>query len=391
MASIELKNVFKAYGDLPPVIREVDLQIAQGEFCVFVGPSGCGKSTLLRMIAGLEDITAGELRIGGALMNEVPPAHRGVAMVFQTYALFPHMSVYENMAFGLGLAKVDKKVIDEKVRAAAKVLQLDHLLERKPKALSGGQRQRVAIGRAIVREPGVFLFDEPLSNLDAALRVQTRFEIAKLHRDFGRASTVYVTHDQVEAMTLADRILLLNTGEAVAREGSVAQCGSPLELYHRPRNLFVAGFIGSPKMNFLKATLVSAGPASAVVSVNGTNERLEAHVDARALPSGTPVTLGIRPEHTELGTATQHIVRPVQWQERLGESTFLYLDAGDGEHSLAAGGDALVAKAPGHTHAVAGHRIALAMPAAAIHLFDPQGHALPRLIADTDLLLPQAA
>ncbi len=391
MASIELKNVFKAYGDLPPVIREVDLQIAQGEFCVFVGPSGCGKSTLLRMIAGLEDISAGELRIGGALMNEVPPAHRGVAMVFQTYALFPHMSVYENMAFGLGLAKVDKKVIDEKVRAAARVLQLEHLLDRKPKALSGGQRQRVAIGRAIVREPGVFLFDEPLSNLDAALRVQTRFEIAKLHRDFGKASTVYVTHDQVEAMTLADRILLLNTGDAVAREGSVAQCGSPLELYHRPRNLFVAGFIGSPKMNFLKATLLSAGPAAAVVQVQGTNERLEAHVDARALPPGTPVTLGIRPEHTELGSATQHIVRPVQWQERLGESTFLYLDAGDGEHSLASGGDALVAKAPGHAHAVAGHRIALAMPAAAIHLFDPQGHALPRLIADTDLLLPQAA
>jgi multiple sugar transport system ATP-binding protein len=221
--------------------------------------------------------------------------------------------------------------------------------------------------------------------------VQTRFEIAKLHRDFGRASTVYVTHDQVEAMTLADRILLLNTGEAVQREGSVAQCGSPLELYHRPRNLFVAGFIGSPKMNFLKGTLVSASPNSALVRVNGTNEQLEACVDARSLQPGTPVTLGIRPEHTELGTATQHIVRPVQWQERLGESTFLYLDAGDGEHSLAAGGDALVAKAPGHAHAVAGHRIALAMPATAIHLFDPQGHALPRLIADTDLLLPQAA
>ncbi|MEY4753594.1 MAG: hypothetical protein RJA44_1269, partial [Pseudomonadota bacterium] len=230
MASIELQSVHKAYGDMAPVIRNVDLHIRQGEFCVFVGPSGCGKSTLLRMIAGLEEISGGELLIGGQRMNDVPPAHRGVAMVFQTYALFPHMSVYENMAFGLGLAKVDKKIIAEKVNAAAKVLQLTHLLDRKPKALSGGQRQRVAIGRAIVREPGVFLFDEPLSNLDAALRVQTRFEIAKLHRDFGKASTVYVTHDQVEAMTLADRILLLNTGEAVARDGSVAQCGSPLEL-----------------------------------------------------------------------------------------------------------------------------------------------------------------
>ena len=390
MASIELKSVHKAYGDMAPVIRDVNLHIAQGEFCVFVGPSGCGKSTLLRMIAGLEDITGGELQIGGQRMNDVPPAHRGVAMVFQTYALFPHMTVYENMAFGLGLAKVDKKVIAEKVNAAAKVLQLDHLLDRKPKALSGGQRQRVAIGRAIVREPGVFLFDEPLSNLDAALRVQTRFEIAKLHRDFGRASTVYVTHDQVEAMTLADRILLLNTGDAVAREGSVAQCGSPLELYHRPRNLFVAGFIGSPKMNFLRGTLQAASPSHATVRLN-SGEVLQAAVDARRLAPGAPVTLGIRPEHTALGNADQHIVRPVQWQERLGESTYLYLDAGDGEHSLAAGGDALITKAPGHAHAVAGHRLALTLPASAIHLFDDKGHALERLIADTDLLLPQAA
>ncbi|MEY8875391.1 MAG: ABC transporter ATP-binding protein [Leptothrix sp. (in: b-proteobacteria)] len=390
MASIELKSIFKAYGDMAPVIRDVNLHIAQGEFCVFVGPSGCGKSTLLRMIAGLEEISGGELLIGGQRMNDVPPAQRGVAMVFQTYALFPHMSVYENMAFGLGLAKVDKKIIDDKVRAAAKVLQLDHLLERKPKALSGGQRQRVAIGRAIVREPGVFLFDEPLSNLDAALRVQTRFEIAKLHRDFGRASTVYVTHDQVEAMTLADRILLLNTGDAVTRDGSVAQCGTPLELYHRPRNLFVAGFIGSPKMNFLGATLVSADADHATVRLP-SGEQLHALVDARRLQPGSAVTLGIRPEHTELGTATQHIVRQVQWQERLGESTFLYLDAGDGKHSLAAGGDALVAKAPGHAHAVAGHRLALAMPAGAIHLFDREGLALERLIPATDLQLPQAA
>ncbi|MEY4750216.1 MAG: hypothetical protein RIQ60_2430 [Pseudomonadota bacterium] len=390
MASIELRNVFKAYGDMAPVIREVDLQIAQGEFCVFVGPSGCGKSTLLRMIAGLEEITGGDLLIGGTRMNEVPPAHRGVAMVFQTYALFPHMTVYENMAFGLGLAKVERRVIDDKVRSAAKVLQLEHLLERKPKALSGGQRQRVAIGRAIVREPGVFLFDEPLSNLDAALRVQTRFEIAKLHRDFGKASTVYVTHDQVEAMTLADRILLLNTGEAVQREGSVAQCGSPLELYHRPCNLFVAGFIGSPKMNFLKGELVSASAEAATVRLAG-GETLQALVDARRLAPGAPVTVGIRPEHTAFGTATQYIVRPVQWQERLGESTYLYLDAGDGEHSLAAGGDALIAKAPGHAHAASGHRLAVSLPAGALHLFDEQGHALERHLADTDLSLPQAA
>ncbi len=384
MASIELSSVFKAYGDHAPVIRDVNLHIAQGEFCVFVGPSGCGKSTLLRMIAGLEDITGGELRIGGQRMNEVAPAQRGVAMVFQTYALFPHMTVYENMAFGLGLARVDKAVIREKVTAAARVLQLEHLLERKPKALSGGQRQRVAIGRAIVREPGVFLFDEPLSNLDAALPVQPRFEIAKLHREFGHASTVYVTHDQVEAMTLADRILLLNSGEAVARDGSVAQCGSPLELYHRPRNLFVAGFIGSPKMNFLRGRLVAAGPAQATVRLESGGEVVTAAVDATRLVAGQPVTLGVRPEHVVLGAGLQHIIRPLQWQERLGESTFLYLD-GAGEP------EGFVAKAPGHAHAAAGHRLAVSLPAEAIHLFDAQGLALPRTVEAADIRLPEAA
>jgi multiple sugar transport system ATP-binding protein len=383
MAGIELRSVFKAYGHHAPVIRDVDLAIAQGEFCVFVGPSGCGKSTLLRMIAGLEDISGGDLLIGGVRMNDVPPARRGVAMVFQSYALFPHMSVYENLAFGMQLAKVDPKVIREKVAEAARVLQLEHLLERKPKALSGGQRQRVAIGRAIVREPGVFLFDEPLSNLDAALRVQTRFEIAKIHRDFGKASTVYVTHDQVEAMTLADRILLLNTGEAVARDGSVAQCGTPLELYHRPRNLFVAGFIGSPKMNVLPATLVEGGPERARVRL-ASGETLEAAVDAGALAPGAAVTLGIRPEHVELGNATQHIVRAVQWQERLGESTYLYLDSGTAN-------DPLVIKAPGQAHADAGQRIAVALPATAIHLFDGQGRALQRRVPAADLRVPQAA
>ena len=294
MANIELKSVFKAYGDHAPVIRDVDLHIAQGEFCVFVGPSGCGKSTLLRMVAGLEDISGGDLHIGGVRMNDAPPARRGVAMVFQSYALFPHMSVYDNLAFGMTLAKVDPKVIRAKVSEAARVLQLDHLLDRKPKALSGGQRQRVAIGRAIVREPGVFLFDEPLSNLDAALRVQTRFEIAKIHRDFGKASTIYVTHDQVEAMTLADRILLLNTGEAVQRDGSVAQCGSPLELYHAPRNLFVAGFIGSPKMNFLPATLVEGHADRARVRL-AAGEVIDVLVDARAFKPGEAVTVGSAP------------------------------------------------------------------------------------------------
>src|SRR3954463_1547735 len=223
MATIRLTDVEKAYGDHAPVIRRVNLEVAQHEFCVFLGPSGCGKSTLLRMIAGLEDLSAGELRIGGRLMNDVPAAGRGVAMVFQSYALFPHMTVFDNMAFGLKLAKQPKSVIDSKVREAARILQLDSLLDRYPKALSGGQRQRVAIGRAIVREPGVFLFDEPLSNLDAALRGQTRVEIARLHQRFANASVVYVTHDQIEAMTLADKIVLLHAGKDTERYGSIAQ------------------------------------------------------------------------------------------------------------------------------------------------------------------------
>jgi multiple sugar transport system ATP-binding protein len=382
MADIELRSIQKSYG-AGPVIRNVDLHVADGEFCVFVGPSGCGKSTLLRMVAGLEDISGGDLLIGGQRVNDTPPSKRGVAMVFQSYALFPHLTVRENLAFGLTLARLPKDEIARKVQSAAKVLQLDALLDRKPKALSGGQRQRVAIGRAIVREPGVFLFDEPLSNLDAALRVQTRFEIAKLHRDFGRASMIYVTHDQVEAMTLADRILLLNAGDAVQREGSIAQCGSPLELYHRPRTQFVAGFIGSPKMNFLPGTLVRAGSDKAQVRLE-SGELLDAAVDARRLASGVPVTLGLRPEHAALGNAVQHLVRPVLWQERLGESTALYLD-----HGVA--GSSWVVKAPGNAHAEPGHRIAFGLPPTALHLFDERGLALPRCVPDGDVALPIAA
>ena len=383
MASIELRSVNKSYMNDVAVIRNVDLHVKQGEFCVFVGPSGCGKSTLLRMLAGLEDITSGDLLIDGQRMNDTQPAKRGVAMVFQSYALFPHISVYDNLAFGMNLAKMDKELIRKKVTAAAKVLQLEPLLDRKPKALSGGQRQRVAIGRAIVREPGVFLFDEPLSNLDASLRVQTRFEIAKIHRDFGRAATIYVTHDQVEAMTLADRILLLNAGPAVLTEGSVAQCGSPMELYHRPRNLFVAGFIGSPKMNFLAGTLLEGHADRARVQLP-SGDILEAMVDASALRTGQPVTLGIRPEHTQLGTATQSIVREVQWQERLGESTYLFLGS-----SVA--NEPMVVKAPGHALADAGQRVAVSLPAAALHLFDDKGHALERRIPISDMLIPHAA
>nr|WP_315465471.1 sn-glycerol-3-phosphate ABC transporter ATP-binding protein UgpC [uncultured Rhodoferax sp.] len=383
MASIELRAVNKNYLDSISVIRDVSLHVKQGEFCVFIGPSGCGKSTLLRMLAGLEDITSGDLLIDGERMNDMPPARRGVAMVFQNYALFPHLTVFENLAFGMHLARMPKALIADKVRSVAKVLQLEALLDRKPKALSGGQRQRVAIGRAIVREPGVFLFDEPLSNLDASLRVQTRFEIAKIHRDFGRAASIYVTHDQVEAMTLADRILLLNAGPAVLTEGSVAQCGTPLELYHRPRNLFVAGFIGSPKMNFLPGTLLERSHERARVRLH-QGDVLEALVDASALPAGAAVTLGIRPEHAELGQATQSIVREVQWQERLGESTFLFLNSGSSDSPL-------VVKAPGNTLADAGQRIAVALPAHALHLFNSQGLAVARCTPLSDMRIPAVA
>jgi multiple sugar transport system ATP-binding protein len=249
MATVELINGLQAFGSVE-VLRDIDLALDQGEFVVFVGPSGCGKSTLLRLIAGLEDITSGELRIDGQPMNDVLPAKRGIAMVFQSYALYPHMTVFENMSFGLEQAKLSKAEIDRRVRAAATMLQIEELLDRKPKQLSGGQRQRVAIGRAITRDPRVFLFDEPLSNLDAALRVDTRLEIAALSKRLPDTTMIYVTHDQVEAMTLADRIVVLNAGH-------VEQVGTPMELYERPASLFVAGFIGSPRMNFLTGQLAA--------------------------------------------------------------------------------------------------------------------------------------
>jgi multiple sugar transport system ATP-binding protein len=300
MSRIDFKNISKRYAPgLPLTINNANLTIDKGEFCVFVGPSGCGKSTLLRMVAGLEDITAGDLSIGGKRVNDLPPAQRGVAMVFQSYALYPHMTVAENMAFGLRVMGSDKAEIDRKVQKAAAILQLGPLMERLPKALSGGQRQRVAIGRAIVKEPDVFLFDEPLSNLDAALRVQTRLEIAKLHHDIGTASMIYVTHDQVEAMTLADKIVLLRAGKGVETDGSVAQFGTPMDLYHRPQNLFVAEFIGSPKMNVLPGRFVRAEPDHAIVEVHG--EQLKVCVDARAAQAGAPVSVGIRPEHLLAG------------------------------------------------------------------------------------------
>ncbi|MDQ0624543.1 MULTISPECIES: ABC transporter ATP-binding protein [Paraburkholderia] len=375
MATIRLTDVEKAYGDHAPVIRRVNLEVAQHEFCVFLGPSGCGKSTLLRMIAGLEDLSAGELRIGGRLMNDVPAAGRGVAMVFQSYALFPHMTVFDNMAFGLKLAKQPKSVIDSKVREAARILQLDSLLDRYPKALSGGQRQRVAIGRAIVREPGVFLFDEPLSNLDAALRGQTRVEIARLHQRFANASVVYVTHDQVEAMTLADRIVLLHAGADAERFGSIAQSGAPLELYHHPNSRFVAGFIGSPRMNFIDGVVDSIEPGKVSVTLARQDEQLTAYVDGRRLQRGQPVTLGVRPEHLRLDGNEQFIECATVLSERLGEHSYIHAD-----HA----GGSLVAKAPGDTPIGSGERIRVHVPPEACHLFDAQGVALRRSTFDPE-------
>jgi multiple sugar transport system ATP-binding protein len=371
MASISLRSVQKAYGDHAPVIRDVDLEIGEHEFCVFLGPSGCGKSTLLRMIAGLEDITDGDLYIDGKLVNEVPAAQRGVAMVFQSYALFPHMTVYQNMAFGLTLAKTPKDVIDRKVKEAARVLQLEALLERRPKELSGGQRQRVAIGRAIVRSPSVFLFDEPLSNLDATLRGQTRVEIARLHKQFATASVVYVTHDQIEAMTLADKIVLLHAGADTAKYGSIAQVGAPLELYHRPRSRFVAGFIGSPRMNFLPARVVSGSVESVLIALDGTSERLQVFASGETLRPDQAVTLGIRPEHLEPAASNgsiQQITRSVSLVEQLGEHSYLHLDQ--------PGGAVLIAKAPGDRTPRQGENVAFNVPPASCHLFTEDGFSV---------------
>ncbi|RKP44174.1 ABC transporter ATP-binding protein [Trinickia fusca] len=380
MASVVMRKVSKAYGRTRPVVQDVDLDVAPGEFCVLLGASGCGKSTLLRMIAGLEDITSGELLIDGKPMNSVPAARRGVAMVFQSYALFPHMTVYENLSFGLTLAKVDKAVIHEKVLAAARSLQLETLLDRLPKALSGGQRQRVAIGRAIVREPGVFLFDEPLSNLDAALRVQTRHEIARVHQRIARASTIYVTHDQVEAMTLADRIVLLNSGDALREQGSLAQCGSPLELYHHPRNRFVAGFIGSPTMNFIAAELVDARERLARVRLP-SGELLDVAVEAGHLPPGAPLTLGVRPEDAGASTDSQYVVREVRWQERLGDATYVYLQ-GDSAQAL------WIMKLPGAANVRPGQRLPVVLAPQSLHAFDDKGNALVRCIEGVSPTMP---
>ena len=355
MANLKMTDVGKAYGGTVEVLKHIDLDIQTGELIVFVGPSGCGKSTLLRMVAGLERITSGTLEIDGVVVNDVPPSERGIAMVFQSYALYPHMTVYDNMAFALRLAKKSKEEIDTAVRAAADKLQLTNFLDRLPKALSGGQRQRVAIGRSIVRDPKVYLFDEPLSNLDAALRVATRLQIAQLKEQMPESTMIYVTHDQVEAMTLATRIVVL-------AGGGVAQVGSPLELYERPENEFVAQFIGSPKMNLMPGKVVGTGQQTTIEMAGGGQA-----VSAIASPDslmGATVNVGVRPEDfVAAGEGAPHIYEGrVDITEALGEVTLLYFET-------EAGKDPMIGKLPGIHKDLRGQVTRLTADPAKVHVF----------------------
>ena len=369
MASVSLSHIVKSYDDKTQVIHGVDLDIADGEFVVFVGPSGCGKSTLLRMIAGLESISGGTLHIGGALSNHVAPAARKLAMVFQSYALYPHMSVYENMAFALKLAGHKADAVRAAVERAAEILQITQLLKRKPKELSGGQRQRVAIGRAIVRKPEVFLFDEPLSNLDASLRVQMRVEISRLHKEL-RTTMIYVTHDQVEAMTLGQRIVVFNGGR-------IEQVGTPHELYNRPANLFVAGFLGTPRMNFIPGQVSALAERQASVRLAG-GAVIEVAADGATLRTGDQVTLGIRAEHMTLRAAGAGNAAPansiavgVGHVEYLGDQTIVYatLDGLPGMIAARQAADAAPVQA--------GAQARIHLPRERCLLFDAAGLALP--------------
>ncbi len=354
MANLKLTEVGKTYGASVEVLKHINLDIKTGELIVFVGPSGCGKSTLLRMIAGLEKISSGTLEIDGMTVNDIPPAQRGIAMVFQSYALYPHMTVYDNMAFALRIAKKTPQEIEDAVQSAAKILQLEPLLARLPKALSGGQRQRVAIGRSIVRDPKVYLFDEPLSNLDAALRVATRIEIAQLKESMPGSTMIYVTHDQVEAMTLASRIVVL------ANKG-IAQVGSPLELYERPRNEFVAQFIGSPAMNLLPGEIVGTGERTKIALAAGGITVSD--VSSTASDMGLKVNVGVRPEdlvETEgecLYEGQVHIV------EALGEVTVLYFAAEQDQ-------DPVIAKLPGIHDGLRGKPVRLVADPSKVHVFN---------------------
>lgn len=365
MTAISLKQIKKLYGTVP-VIHGVDIDIASGEFLVLVGPSGCGKSTLLRMIAGLEEISAGELKIGDKVVNALPPSDRDIAMVFQDYALYPHMSVEENMAFGLKMRSESLSEIDRRVTGAADVLKLQDYLERRPGQLSGGQRQRVAMGRAIVRRPKAFLFDEPLSNLDAALRVEMRLEIAKLHRRM-KATTVYVTHDQVEAMTLADRIVVMNAGE-------VEQIGHPLDLYGKPASLFVARFIGSPTMNTFPVSVVESAGNNIIVELPAGRTTIKSQNGLSE--AARTITFGIRPEDLTVCDAGQAwFSGEMVVVERLGSQTFGYLDAGTEK--------LITVEFPRTAEVQVGDRISVKGDSSNVHLFDSEKGQRINLSNDT--------
>ncbi|MDR5756149.1 sn-glycerol-3-phosphate ABC transporter ATP-binding protein UgpC [Caballeronia sp. LZ035] len=368
MASLTLRNISKRYEETE-VMRNINLDINDGEFVVFVGPSGCGKSTLMRMIAGLEDISGGELMIDNTRVNELAPAKRGIAMVFQSYALYPHMTLYDNMAFGLKLAGEKKPAIDAAVKNAAKILHIDHLLDRKPKALSGGQRQRVAIGRAITRKPKVFLFDEPLSNLDAALRVKMRLEFARLHDDL-KTTMIYVTHDQVEAMTLADKIVVLSAG-------NIEQVGTPNTLYHAPANRFVAGFIGSPKMNFMSGTVAAVQNDGVLVKYASGEMQLAGVLPGNAKPGDT-VTVGVRPEHLQPSSpeaGEYGLSATAMTVETLGDAAYLYA-----ETDVAP--DGLISRIPPLEKHARGEKLKLGSAPEHCHLFNAEGQAFTRKVVD---------
>ena len=359
MANVELKNVSKSYGSVQ-VIDNLSLKVEDGAFTALLGPSGCGKSTLLRMIAGLEEISKGQCFINGTEVTKTPPSLRGTAMVFQSYALYPHLTVRQNIAFSLSLAHAPRKVQDEQVGRVSKMLQLDQLLDRRPAQLSGGQRQRVAIGRALVRDPKVFLFDEPLSNLDAALRSQMRVELAKLHQDV-KTTMIYVTHDQIEAMTLADKIVVLD-------KGIISQQGTPLELYNRPANKFVASFIGSPAMNFIKADVASKNGDGYTLALPGGRT---ATISSRGgTASGNSVEIGVRPEHLALGApgvAGSSFDGTVSIVEQLGNTTLLYVDTAGGT---------LIVEGEGNLRVAVGDKVGLTIDSAQSHLFGADGKVI---------------
>ena len=364
MGRLSLTGIGKSF-DGVEISRDIDLTIEDGEFVVFVGPSGCGKSTLLRMIAGLEDITQGDMQLDGERINEIPPQERDIGMVFQSYALYPHMSVAENMAFGLKLARTEKSEIRERVHHAAEMLHLTELLERKPKDLSGGQRQRVAIGRTLVKEPAVFLFDEPLSNLDAALRVDMRVQIAELHKRL-KATMIYVTHDQVEAMTLADRIVLLS-------KGRIAQVGAPLVLYHFPETLEVAEFIGSPRINTLPVDVLAPGATHTQVRLPN-NETLNVAVNGRALSAGEQATLGVRPEDfVTSAEAEASLNATLSVAEKLGYESLAHLRVAGIEAPL-------TQRLNGLTPLNEGQPVSLGLHGERCHLFTAEGTACPRQV-----------